>query len=195
MGLYRELVDMHRERGNLEALLDDEAFLLTVYETLRKWNMDQQGARLESFDIFMRSIKLWNDHLVKLYDYKLDEHIGEDISKLKAILEMVFCNLNVMESKRRIVGVSKTLHFLLPDLIMPIDGKYTLPAFYGYNKFSNSPKKEFATFWEIFKETLEITERLELNKNDVSGDGWNTSVPKLIDNAIIGLCLTILKEN
>jgi hypothetical protein len=48
-----------------------------------------------------------------------------------------------MESRRRIVGVSKTIHFLLPDLVIPIDGAYTLPYFFGYNKYDTSDESEF----------------------------------------------------
>jgi hydrogenase maturation factor HypE len=35
--------------------------------------------------------------------------------------------------------------------------------------------------------TLLIAKRLDLKEGDVDGEGWNTSVPKLIDNAIIGV--------
>jgi hypothetical protein len=194
LSLYRELIDMHRKRGSLEVILEDEEFLRKLHETLIKWNMNQKGARLASFIDLTKSIKFWRDYLVKLYEYKLFEDIDNDIAKINEMLEKVFCNLIVMESKRRIVGVSKALHFLLPDLIMPIDGKYTLPAFYGYNKFSNTPKKEFITFRQIFREFLEITDRLQLNQSDVDGEKWNTSVPKLIDNAIIGLMKSEIEE-
>jgi hypothetical protein len=79
--------------------------------------------------------------LGELYQYKLFEDIDNELTTIKELLEKVFINLKIMESTRRIVGVSKILHFLLPDLIIPVDGKYTLPAFYGYNKFSKSVKK------------------------------------------------------
>jgi hypothetical protein len=91
-----------------------------------------------------------------------------------------------MESKRRIVGVSKTLHFLIPDLVMPIDGKFTMLYFYGYNKYSDDAEIEFKAFKDIFVSTVEIASRLNLTEKDVDGKGWNTSIPKLIDNVIIG---------
>ncbi len=70
---------------------------------------------------------------------------------------------------------------------MPIDSKYMMVAFYGYNKFSNVEKVEFRTFKTIFEKTFEIADYLELTPLDVDGAQWNTSVPKLIDNAVIGL--------
>jgi hypothetical protein len=187
LSFYRELIDMHRKSGKLEALLEDEAFYKLLYATLVKWNMNQKGARMVAFDDFKKSIRFWKINLVELYKYKLSEDINNEVTTIKDLLEKVFSNLKIMESTRRIVGVSKILHFLLPDLIILVDGKYTLPAFYGYNKFSKSAKKEFITFWEIIHRTLEITKSLQLIPGDVDGEKWNTSVPKLIDNAIIGL--------
>ncbi len=187
LALYRELILMHRKFGNLELLLEEEIFLKKMHETLGKWNMDQRGARLAPLCDIVKSVRSLEIYLFKLYEFKVYGDKNNDILNIKQLLEKVFCNLKIMESSRRIVGVSKALHFLLPDLIMPIDGKFTLPAFFGYNKISNTPRKEFSDFWEIIGTTFEITESLELNQSDVDGIKWNTSVPKLIDNAIIGL--------
>ena len=187
MLLYRELIESHRKCANLKQLINDDTFLSRLHQTLEKWNMDQRGAQLASLEDLKNSVRFWKDDLTKLYQYKLWEDVDNKLNTLKEFLEKIFCNIKVMESKRRIVGVSKALHFLLPDLIMPIDGKFTLPAFYGYNKISNTPKKEFTDFWDIFKEPIDITEHLGLTSSDVDGELWNTSVPKLIDNAIIAL--------
>jgi hypothetical protein len=187
LGYYREIIAMHREHNDLEALIENDAFLIKLYETLEQWDMNKRGARLVSFDIFVKSVRFWKRSLVRLYEYKLHEDIESEFSSINEVLEKVFCNLRVMESKRRIVGVSKTLHFLLPDLVMPVDGRYTLEAFYGYNKFSNIAKQEFKTFKNIFESTFEIATRLDLTPLDVDGVQWKTSVPKLIDNAVIGL--------
>jgi len=91
-----------------------------------------------------------------------------------------------MASKRRIVGVSKILHFLLPDLAMPIDSKFTLDYFYSYNKIDKDPQAEFNTFYEVLLNSHKIIDRLRITMEAVDGNGWNTSIPKLIDNAIIG---------
>lgn len=185
---------MHREYGDLEALIENEAFLRKLYETLEQWDMNKRGARLVLFDRFAESVRFWKTSLVRLYEYKLHKDVDSKFSAINEVLEKVFCNLKVMESKRRIVGVSKALHFLLPDLIMPIDGKYTLEAFYGYNKFSNTAKNEYKTFRDIFESTFEIASRLQLTPLDVDGMQWNTSIPKLIDDAIIGLFSCPRKE-
>jgi len=94
--------------------------------------------------------------------------------------------MEIMKYRRRIVGVSKAMHFLLPDLVMPIDSTYTMPYFYGANKYNEKAEKEFQTFFDIFTKTHRIARNLKLTGNDVDGEKWKTSVPKLIGNAIIG---------
>jgi hypothetical protein len=62
-----------------------------------------------------------------------------------------------------------------------------MPSFFGHNKFSTDPEKETEDFSNIFKANVKAAQKLKLTPADVSGEGWDTSVPKLIDNAIIGL--------
>lgn len=187
LAFYRDLIRMHRECGSIKTLIENTEFHRAIHRTLEEWDMNKRGARLTSLDNLKDSVVTYRESFVELYEYKLYDDIYDDMTTIKKIVERIFCNLKVMESKRRIVGVSKALHFLLPDLIMPIDSKYTMTAFYGYNKYQSSAKKEFEDFWEIVEKTYEIAERLELRPEDADGELWKLSVPKLIDNAIIGL--------
>lgn len=184
---YREIIAMQRKAKDFASLLNDMNFCKLIYHTLEKWNMNQRGAKLTSIDNFGKSLLENKSDLVELHERKLHliniERIPDQVIES---LRKVFCNLAVMESKRRIVGVSKTLHFLIPDLVMPIDGKFTMLYFYGYNKYSDDAEIEFKTFNDIFVNTIEIKSRLNLTELDVDGKGWNTSIPKLIDNVIIG---------
>lgn len=186
--LYREIIQMHREKGELNLLLNDEEFCTLIFETLKAWNMNQRGARLNSFVDFRNSILEEREGLVKLYKIQLFSLNTDTINReVFTLLERVFCNLRVMQSKRRIVGVSKTLHFLLPDLVIPIDGTYTMTYFYLTNKPLPDIESEVRTFKDIFMRAFKIVRKLNLKPEDVNKEGWNTSVPKLIDNAIIGL--------
>lgn len=184
---YREIISMQRNTKDVASLLDDLNFCNLIYNTLEKWNMNQRGAKLTSISNFRKSLLENKSDLLELHEHKLHLINIERIPhQMIESLRKVFCNLAVMESKRRIVGVSKTLHFLLPDLVMPMDGKFTMLYFYGYNKYSDDAEIEFKTFHDIFLNTGKTVARLKLTETDVDGKGWNTSVPKLIDNVIIG---------
>ncbi|MBU4320378.1 MAG: hypothetical protein L6246_03330 [Thermodesulfovibrionales bacterium] len=186
---YKEIIKKHTEHSNLEFLLNDPEMYPLIIETLKAFNMDQKGAKLTTAEKFKESLFLNHvkEDLIKLSNYKLFLIDRRQIEhEITGLLENVFCNLKVMETKRRIVGVSKALHFLLPDLVMLMDSKYTMTFFFGYNKYSKDVKDEFNVFKDIFIKTYDITRGLCLTQKDVDGKSWNTSVPKLIDNAIIG---------
>jgi hypothetical protein len=183
---YKDIIRKHGEYHNdLKALLNDEKIYPLIMKTLKAWNMDQRGAKLTTVENFKQSISLNNvkENLIGLSKYKIFSISGRQIeTEITGLLENVFLNLKVMESKRRLVGVSKALHFLLPNLVMPIDNKYTMNFF----SISTDVNRELTTFKNIFVETFNITKGLYLTQDDVDGKKWNTSVPKLIDNAIIG---------
>lgn len=207
LSLYRDLIQMHHNTDSLESLLTDDKFYDVIYDTLCAFGMNQQGARLRRPDQMRQSIKFWKKQLIELYKYKIflipsmkeyavvppsnqEDRIGYDIM---ALLRKVFCGLEVMESNRRIVGVSKALHFILPDLVIPMDGRYTMFWFFRNNVFQKTPLDEFNKIFKvIFLEFYNEIRRLRLTQEDVDNDGWNASVPKLYDSAIIGFCQSSL---
>jgi len=188
LSLYRQVIANHRQGRHIEDLIGDPNFVRLIYRTLEAWNMNQRGARLTSAERLQDSLREHKHELTELYLYKLlSLDFTTDFKTIIPLLKTVFCQLEVMETKRKIVGVSKALHFLLPDLVMPIDGEYTLPGFYGYNVYQNTPLAEFQEqYRDILIRSYKIVRQLNLTEADIDGQGWNTSAPKLIDNALIG---------
>jgi len=188
---YRELVDQHRKIVDINKLISSDAFLQKIYATLEKWDMNKRRARLVDLPIMYDSIRSYGEYLSKLYKYRLEMLSDEDIQAVLLQLKGLFCGLKIMATKRRIVGVSKALHFLLPDLVLPIDSTYTMPAFYGKNRYSDNAEKEFKIYSDIFVKSHAIAKRLNLAESDVDGLSWSCSVPKLIDNAIFGYLIKV----
>jgi hypothetical protein len=185
------LISKHRKIADINTLLNSEAFLKKIYATLEKWDMNKRGARLMDFPKMCESIHSHKKNLSVLYRYRLEKLSNEDIQKIVQPLKVLFCGLRIMATKRRIVGASKALHFLLPDLVMPVDSSNTMLAFYGYNRYEIGEEKEFKTYADIFEKSCKIAKRLSLTESDVDGYGWSCSVPKLIDNAIIGFFIKV----
>jgi hypothetical protein len=180
---YRQIIEMHRIKKDLNYLLNDNMIYPLLHKTLEKWNMNQQGAKLASVDTIQKSILSQRHNLVKLYNYQLHSLNKKQVfSEVLPMISNVFHNLKIMASQSKLVGVSKALHFLLPDLVTPVDNKYTLFFF----KKSFGKNNEFNTFKDVFIKTYRIADSLLLKENDFDGKRWNTSIPKLIDNAIIG---------
>lgn len=184
---YLKIIGAHRRTKNINELIEDDEFIRTIYETLKLWNMNQQRAVLETYETIKKSILDCQEYLVELYGTQLNKITSRELANLKDTLFLLFRDLKIMKSMRRIVGVSKTMHFLLPDLIMPVDGKYKMRALFGYNKLSKTATAEFDDMFYILNRFHDIAGKYALSSSDCSLNGWNTSVPKLIDNAIIGL--------
>jgi hypothetical protein len=170
----------------VEKLISDREFLELIYVTLVSWNMNMRGAKMVDIDTFSKSIQSFSKNISQLKDKELHLLSEVEFEKVLKLAEPLFVGLKVMKSKSRIVGVSKTLHFLLPKLFPPMDRRYTMNFFYGYNNYFGDGNRESRSFSTLFREFYKITQKLKLNSKDVDSISWNTTVPKLIDNAIIG---------
>ena len=189
---HRRVIGMIRKRKH-EKLFKNKNFLELVYATLSAWGIDRMDgkARLVSFEEFRKSIIDNLEHLQNLCKYKLHKLKSGELRQTKDRLGSLFENLKVMKTEARLVGVSKALHHLLPDLVMPIDRKHTLKFFYGCTNYNKEKEKQI--FLQIFDASHKICEKLNLNERDLNPKrDWDTSIPKLIDNAIIGF---VAKEN
>ncbi len=174
--LYRKVLEYKFK----DKFKDD--FLELIYVTLAAWNMNSRGAKLMDFPIFVKSIKEHQADFEKLKNAKI-----ENLEKYKETLEKLFFELKlVATNKPPLVTFSKTLHFILPELIAPIDRRYTIRFFYGTsdNKCFKSKEAQFETFWKIETAFSKFAQTKDLSK--YIDDYWNRSVPKILDNAVIG---------
>src|SRR5665647_899414 len=108
------------------------------------------------------------------------------------MLGLLLDNIDVMQSESKLVGSSKVIHHLLPDLVPPIDREYTLRFFYGDLTSKYTPlfqkDEESNLFIEIVGYFQNICDKLQLDEGDCDKTkSFNTSIPKIIDNSIIGL--------
>ena len=182
-------IDKYRSVENYDNLLSDDQYIEYIYATLAAWGMHRmtKNVLMKEYKNFKNAIELIRDSLVELKEYKLETI--QSIEDIKNPLLMAFSDLNVMERGSKIVGNSKALHHLLPDLIPPMDRRNTINFFYEdpLKKEVSIPKDEDECFLEILSEYIYITRRLKLTFRDFPDkNSFDTSVPKIIDNAIIG---------
>ncbi|MDP3765034.1 MAG: hypothetical protein Q8R04_00825 [Nanoarchaeota archaeon] len=169
-----------------------DQFIELIYVTLSAWNMNSRGAKLAKFQEFKKSIIKNKKNIVALSKYRLDKLSNTEYDKVIKILEYLFYNLKLVgynnnkknSEKPRLVTFSKTIHFLLPNLVVPIDRKYTLNFFYNNASINNKLELQFQKFSYIFKECSSFA--LEVKLNSKVGNSWNQNIPKAIDNIIIG---------
>jgi len=85
--------------------------------------------------------------------------------------------MHVMKSSGKLVSNSKTMHFIIPDLVMPMDPQNTLNFFF---RNTGESKSRFLT---VFERSYQIAKAIDLGP--FLDEEWNLSKPKVIDNAII----------
>lgn len=175
--LYNHLLN---KRKVLDIYSDE--YLELVYTTLIAWNMNSRGAKLAEIDDFKDTIRKRKEGINSLKGYRIEKLDKQKIEEILEVLQNLFDRLNLVKTESPLVTFSKTLHFLLPELIVPIDRKYTMTFFYN----SQIPKREkqFKVFSELFEKFWEISQRHNLN--NYLNNTWNRTIPKIIDNMIIG---------
>jgi len=184
---YKKIINLHKKHGDINKLLGNDIFFETLYETLKAWNMNQRGAKLKNLTDIKHSILNSKRDISELYDYELNTLRKSQLEKILNKLKKIFFNLQPMQSRTQIVGTSKVMHFLLPNLVMPIDRTYTLKFLSPNSNSWKDINAEFDEFKKVFLTFYKLAKRFNLSIHDTNDQTWNASVPKIIDNAIIGI--------
>ena len=92
--------------------------------------------------------------------------------------------MKVVSNRARLVAGTKTLHHLLPDLVPPMDRAWT-GVFFGFTPldFQNHQEEILSVAFVGFAAAAAVAKPSRL-----VGNGWRTSLSKVVDNAMIGYC-------
>lgn len=169
----------------LASIFDDNLYFEYLYATLAAWGMDSRGAKLNGFGSFVRGIRSQREPIMNLSGYSLaslTEQSAEAAVRVALDIWQIIPALRVSKGRTQLVAGSKTLHHLLPDLVPPIDRRYTLQFFFGRTSITNAKSdfvQVFINYNYIFDIAKDIIEKI------AGINPLNSSVTKVIDNAII----------
>lgn len=176
----------------VQAIQSEDLFDL-IYATLASWGMHRMGqgnTRLRDLDVIKASVRAQSAAIASLQGLSLCEIPSSAVGQVSRDLWRSLSGLTISIAEARIVANSKVLHHLLPRLIPPMDRTYTFNFFYNRNMLSIA---EEDAFFEIFSRLHTIA----INNRDIIagliGRGWNTSETKVIDNAIVGYVIEVLR--
>jgi hypothetical protein len=181
--LYKKIVS----ETNLENKFTDK-FIELVYITLIAWNMNSRSAKLANYNTFKNSLKRHKKYFTRLSNCRLEQLSDVDLHKrLEGDARYLFSHLKlVADSKPRLVTYSKTFHFFLPQLFVPIDRKYTLTYFYGHSNIPKDIKLQYKRLSNILEKCRIFAKQVDLSQFYDENEEWNANIPKTIDNIIIG---------
>ena len=188
---YRRIREGHTIYNKL---LRDEVFLKLMHETLESWGMKRRLAKLKEFGEFKKALS--KPEIAKILEGIKDEtlyvHVASNKEGLsdsvKDKINELFKVLKVMDSSSQLVGNSKTLHHLHPDLFPPMDRQNTVKFFRG-NDHGNIPHPEEDFFIKVMEQYCKIYRAAKNIINHLyfhHRRAFDTSIPKVIDNAIWG---------
>lgn len=172
---YNKVLELQRE-NSLETNLSNEVFYEYLYAALVAWGLERGDQSLIPFSDFKAQIEEQSEKLLNLEKIEILELDGEDTRKtVVETLSDIYQHLDLKkDTESRIVANSKLLHFLLPDLIPPMDNRYTSKLYSFGDGNRRNFLKVFLLCWHIGRE----------KKTECQESSFKA--PKSIDNAIIG---------
>jgi hypothetical protein len=173
---YRKIFHLRTTTKDIKTFLKNYENIEVLYTALLSWDMNCRGAKMKYFDDFKLNIEECLEYFIKIEDFEKKDR--NKLNEINPILIDAYKKLDVMQTYKKIVSNSKILHFLFPALLMPIDGENVLDYFYG------NAGESYSKYLEVINFQFEVMNRLK-NPESYLDEKWNTTIPKMIDNAII----------
>lgn len=152
-----------------------------TYATLATWGMDSQSAKLPPFAQFRKAIIDNIEQIEELRKYRIEDTSEQDLNKiLPKLSKLCFNGIDATMGKTKIVSGSKTLAHILPNLVCPMDNRYTLVFFKEDAKGLGYEKK----FQYIIKSMWEFYQIADKSRIKI-GTPFSLSYPKYFDNLIL----------
>jgi len=160
-----------------------------IYATLTAWGMQRPGTRgatMSAFDDFKKSILAvkqplfeWKDLHIETIDYLRFNEILSDLTNVCFSIKATASN------KTRIVSGSKTLAHILPNLVCPIDKRYTLPFFDAHLGNIKDERKFFEEVMETMWNFYHNPQVIKSIPVPLLSTPFFESYPKIFDNLVI----------
>ena len=180
---HHRAIERRREMTSIEATVRDTDFLRFLWNTLEAWGMNARAARLADRRDFQRAVLGHTTAFVRLQELKIGT-LGVSAPQIANDLWTLIDAIPVTESKNPIVGGTKALHHLLPDLVPPMDRTYTQVFFHwDVMQFQQKPRIVFSDMFCYFARIAAVVE-----PEKYVGPGWRTSATKVLDNAVVAFC-------
>ena len=182
----------HRRSLDSRDSAKSTVFLEYIYATLASWGMHRMGmggSKMQAFAIFKESIEQLREKIKEARKIEYSK-ITDDNWKL---VEDVFKGIKIMASGTSIVGNSKVMAHLIPNIVPPIDREYTLKYLRGNTNIMNGLDVEWSLMKGILSEFFipiakdnKLVTQAKIWIDNQEKYPWDTSIFKVIDNLLIG---------
>jgi len=182
---HLKTIEMRNSSTDALSAVKDPNFIKQLWNVLKAWGIGSRGSHLVAFSDFMASLQDTLREYQDLDVIRIDGNGNSEKHTIERICSLVD-SLSIVNNKTKIVPCSKALHHIYPNLIVPMDRRYTQAFFMIDNQ--EFQDNQFKVLKNAIKTFMRIARSIKPEK--YVGKGWNTSQTKVIDNAIIGFCLS-----
>ena len=158
-----------------------------IYATLTSWGMHRMGetkTKMVEFLDFKKSIDSVAPVLKELQFLKLEQFASEPTDIFSIVKEICF-KLRVSVSNSKIVGNSKALAHIIPNLVPPIDRQYSIRFFVQTLSNFKDIEEEQKFYAYIIKRCYEFIQIIKDDSRVVIDKQFNSSFPKVFDNLLM----------
>ena len=185
LAAHRRCIALRKQAGTVRAAINDIQFLQALRRTLRAWGIGVRASRLVPEYQFASALRAALPALEVLEPLTIDRpDLPPDIADR---LWMTIESLGVVENIAKIVAGTKTLHHLLPDLVVPMDREWTGKFFRFHLPEWQKPENQQKIFTLAYSRFIALAQQVHPEQY-VTGEAWRTSRTKILDNALIGFC-------
>jgi hypothetical protein len=198
---HAETIGLSRGIQDVRRLVRSPVFARCLYCTLVAWSMNERGARLRPFSQFKaRLVALGDDEeLSELKNRTIFDLRPTEVGPVADSIWQLILRLDPAKTSSVIVSGTKALHHVLPDLVPPVDGAYTLRFFDVYLQRVQDKmiqrRRERYLFHRLYCAFAHVATRV-WSSHASRIRTWSrcerpfyTSPLKVIDNAIVGAML------
>lgn len=182
---HRRTIDRRLELNSLSAAIADDVFTGYLYQTLQLWGIGRRASHLVPLDQFRLRLQECQRDIDVLDGLSIEDD-SLDVENVIQHVDKLISHLRIVDNKSLIVPGTKTLHHLLPDLVPPMDRRFT-GAFFGWWPI-DPQSRQTAIFTTAFRSLAEIARATKPAR--LVGTGWRTSPSKLLDNGVVAYCLS-----
>ena len=185
---YEQILAERRHYLSIGKLVTNRRFQECAYAGLTAWGMHRMApskTKLPPFSDFQMVLRRVGESLGDDLPHSLLAVPRTDWHRMSAVFADALSIPGLTEGNSPLVVNSKLLHFLCPDLFVPIDRTYTLKCLFGSSAVANSIRAVAA---RVFAAAAAVSQR-----NRLVVRRWVTTQQymcggdaKLFDNAIVG---------
>jgi len=165
------------QNPNVSSFLASDTCIEIIYATLVSWDMNSRGAKLKDYVDFKSALQ-GNTAAFQTVEAAAAAFTWTSRGGVVQSISALYNPLALMKTSGKLVSNAKCLHYIFPDLCLPMDRTNTLQKLYG-NTYESA-----ARFLDVLEFGYDVLAGIQ-NPQQYAHGSWNTCPTKLVDNAII----------